>query len=106
VPVRRPYHRRKPVNRLPLILFLVLVGVTILLFSDLGLIRWYQLHRQHQQLQAEIARMRAQRSELFREKDRLENDMDYIVRLAREKFRMVKPGEKVFRVIDRRRVEE
>ena len=38
---------------------------------------------------------------LILEKHRLENDLDYIEKLAREKYRMAKPGEKVFKVIDR-----
>jgi len=29
----------------------------------------------------------------------LENDLKYIEKLAREKYRMAKPGEKVFKVI-------
>ena len=37
---------------------------------------------------------------LVSEKHRLENDMKYIEKLAREKYRMAKPGEKVFKVID------
>ena len=37
---------------------------------------------------------------LVSEKHRLENDIGYIEKLAREKYRMAKPGEKVFKVID------
>jgi len=33
------------------------------------------------------------------EKNRLENDLNYIEKLAREKYLMSKPGEKVFRII-------
>ncbi len=36
---------------------------------------------------------------LENEKTRLETDLDYIERLAREKYRMAKKGEKVFKVI-------
>jgi cell division protein FtsB len=31
--------------------------------------------------------------------------VEYIKKLAQEKFHMVKPGEKVFRVIDRRKID-
>tara|TARA_B100000700_G_scaffold330500_1_gene457050 strand:- start:10152 stop:10271 length:120 start_codon:yes stop_codon:yes gene_type:complete len=34
------------------------------------------------------------------EKERLENDLEYIEQLARERHRMAKPGEKVFRVVE------
>jgi cell division protein FtsB len=33
------------------------------------------------------------------EKTRLETDFEYIEQLAREKYRMAKPGEKVFKVL-------
>ena len=32
--------------------------------------------------------------------DKLENDFDYIEYLAYSKFRMVKPGEKIYRIKD------
>ena len=35
------------------------------------------------------------------EKTRLESDLQYIEKLAREKYRMAKKGEKVFRVIEK-----
>jgi len=35
------------------------------------------------------------------ERNRLETDMEYIEKLARERYRMAKKGEKVFRVIER-----
>ena len=36
------------------------------------------------------------------EKNRLENDLDYIEKLARERFKMAKTGEKVFKVIPKK----
>ena len=50
-----------------------------------------------------ITKSREEREELISEKHRLENDMKYIEKLAREKYRMAKPGEKVFKVIDSNR---
>ena len=37
---------------------------------------------------------------LKNEKSKIENDLDYIEKIAREKYKMVKPGEKIFKVID------
>ena len=34
----------------------------------------------------------------------LENDDEYIKKMATEKFHMVKPGEKIFKIIDKRNV--
>ena len=51
-------------------------------------------------MQEHITKSREEREALISEKHRLENDMKYIEKLAREKYRMAKPGEKVFKVID------
>ena len=42
---------------------------------------------------------RKEREKLRSNKNRLETDLDYIEKLARERFRMAKPGEKVFKII-------
>ena len=69
----------------------------------MGIIRWYQLRKERNQVQAEIDRFIKEEVELTGELDRLTNDKEYIKKIAREKFHMVKPDEKVFRVIDRRK---
>ena len=69
----------------------------------MGIIRWYQLHRERNQVKAEIEQLIQEEAELNNELDRLTNDKDYIKKIARKKFHMVKPGEKVFRVIDRKK---
>ncbi|SVB76252.1 uncharacterized protein METZ01_LOCUS229106, partial [marine metagenome] len=66
--------------------------------------RWYKLHNERNLVQEEIDRLIEQESELTNELDRLMNDKEYIKKIAKEKFHMVKPGEKVFRVIDRRKI--
>ncbi len=78
--------------------------MVILSFSDLGLIRYFQLKNEHNLLITKIDDLKIHRDALQIEKKLLEDDMDYIERIAREKFRMVKPGEKVFRVKDNRTV--
>ena len=85
----------------PLIL---IVGGLFLIANDMGIIRWYQLRRERNQVQAEIERLIHEEAVLTNELDRLTNDKEYIKKIAQEKFHMVKPGEKVFRVIDRRKI--
>ncbi|MBT3251816.1 MAG: septum formation initiator family protein [Candidatus Marinimicrobia bacterium] len=104
MPVRR--NKRQSKSALPFIIGAAFVALLILLFSDLGLIRWFHLNKEHNKLITEIKLMKEQRIQLKTDKDRLENDLEYIEQLAREKFRMVKPGEKVFRVRDNRTVED
>ena len=69
----------------------------------MGIIRWYQLHKERNQIQAEIDLLIHKEVELSNELDRLTNDKEYIKKIAQEKFHMIKPGEKVFRVIDKRK---
>ena len=85
----------------PLIL---IVGGLFLISNDLGIIRWYQLSSERKQVQMEINQLIQEETELTNEQDRLTNDKEYIKKIAQEKFHMVKPGEKVFRVIDRKKI--
>ena len=56
--------------------------------------------KEKNKIQNHITKFRKEREELVSEEHRLENDIEYIEKLAREKYRMAKPGEKVFKVID------
>ena len=87
------------------IIFLLCVTLLIIfIFGDHGLLQLYKLERERAKVQAQIAQLRKERERVMVEKNRLENDIQYLEKLARERYRMVKPGEKVFRVVDRRKV--
>ena len=51
-------------------------------------------------IQKKISQLREEKEVLKNEKNKIENDLDYIEKIAREKYKMVKPGEKIFKVID------
>ena len=70
----------------------------------MGIIKWYQLRLERNQIQIGIDQLILDEKDLTTELDRLENDDEYIKNIARERFHMVKPGEKVFRVVDRRKI--
>ena len=70
----------------------------ILIFNDFGLITYFQLKKKHDQLDKELQNLLAQQNSLHSEINRLQTDQDYIEQIAREKFMMVKPGERVYRV--------
>ena len=76
-----------------------------LFFNDMGIVKWYQLRKERNRIQMEIDQFIQNEAILTDELDRLKNDEEYIKKIAREKFYMVKPGEKVFRVIDLRKTE-
>ena len=76
------------------------VMITMLIFGDMGLIKYFQLKKQSEQLRFEIQSLINEGKYLTDQIGKLENDMDFIERLAREEFRMAKKGEKVFRIIN------
>ena len=83
---------------------ILLLGTMLLFFNDMGIATWYQLREERSHIQTEIARLILEEKNLTTELDRLENDDKYIKKIARERFHMVKPGEQVFRVVDRRKL--
>tara|TARA_B100000029_G_scaffold375236_1_gene369560 strand:+ start:194 stop:415 length:222 start_codon:yes stop_codon:yes gene_type:complete len=70
------------------------------LFGDHGIYRFYSVHKEKSELLEDIDSLRNEHEILMIEKERLENDLEYIEQLARERHRMAKPGEKVFRVVE------
>ena len=80
-----------------------IIGGLFLISNDMGVVRWYQLRKERNQIRAEIDLYIQNEVELTQKLDKLTNDAEYIKKIAQEKFLMVKPGEKVFRVIDRRK---
>ena len=79
----------------------IVVGcISLLLFSDRGLINLWSLKKEKLEIQNEINDLRNQISMLEKEEERLKFDEKYIEKIAREKFKMVKPGERVFKVND------
>ena len=84
-----------------ILLVTIVVGcVSLLLFSDRGLINLWSLKKEKLEIQNEINDLRNQIAMLEKEEDKLKFDEKYIEKIAREKFKMVKPGERVFKVTD------
>ena len=82
------------------VLFLIVAALlTVFIFGDHGLFQLYKLKKERTEIQGHISQLRKDREMLLSEKNRLENDLKYIEKLARERYRMAKPGEKVFKVI-------
>ena len=87
-----------------IIRIIISIGVLSLLiiffFGDHGLYQLYTLKKERAQIQNQINILRKEKIELENEKIKLQTDYKYIEELAREKYRMAKKGEKVFKVID------
>ena len=89
------------------ILFLIATTLLIVfVFGDHGLLQLYKLKRERTEIQNHILKLRQNKEILISEKNRLENDLDYIEKLAREKYRMAKPGEQVFKVIPKQATQD
>ncbi len=89
------------------ILFLIATTLLIVfVFGDYGLLQLYKLKRERTEIQNHILKLRQNKEILISEKNRLENDLDYIEKLAREKYRMAKPGEQVFKVIPKQATQD
>ena len=87
---------------------LFLVAITLLIifiFGDHGLFQLYTLKEERKKVQKQITELRKNRETLLVEKNRLENDLEYIEKLARERFRMAKKGEKVFKVVPKEKTD-
>ena len=84
-----------------LLMVTIVVGcISLLLFSDRGLINLWSLKKEKLEIQNEINDLRNQIAMLEKEEEKLKFDEKYIERIAREKFKMVKPGERVFKVVE------
>ena len=89
-----------------LISMFFILGLILFVFNDMGLIKYFQLKKQNQRLIDDINSVRNERKELSIKIGKLESDLEYIEKIAREEFRMAKQGEKVFRVIHKNSNEE
>ncbi len=83
------------------IVFLIFFSLTIVfIFGDHGVLKLYKIKNEREMIQKKIAELREEKEKLKSERNRIENDLGYIEKIAREKYKMVKPGEKIFKVID------
>ena len=78
-----------------LISMFFILGLILFVFNDMGLIKYFQLKKQNQKLIENINSVRNERKELSKTIGKLESDLEYIEKIAREEFRMVKQGEKI-----------
>ena len=71
--------------------------VLVFIFGDHGLLQLYKLKKEKTKFKTTYL-ISEEKEKLVSEKHRLENDIDYIEKLAREKYRMAKPGEKCLKL--------
>ena len=82
-----------------LVLLICLSLIIVFIFGDHGLLKLYKIKSQRKTIQTHIAQLRNEREKAKEKKNKIENDINYIEKMAREKYKMVKPGEKIFKVV-------
>jgi len=80
--------------------------VVVLVFNDFGLITYFKLQNKHNQLDKELQQLLIQQNDLRSEIIKLQTDQNYIEQIAREKFMMVKPGERIYRVNEDKEIDQ
>ena len=83
-----------------LVFLICLSLIIVFIFGDHGLLKLYKIKQKRGKIQENIKLLREEREKIASEKSKIENDLDYIEKIAREKYKMVKPGEKIFKVIE------
>lgn len=100
--------RKKIVNKYKIkskYLFALLCMISIfLIFNDIGIIQWIKLSKLKENSLIQVQALLDQQIQLKEEIFKLETDEEYLEAIARERFLMVKEGEKVFRVIDTKQI--
>ena len=73
--------------------------IIVFIVGDHGLFKLYKIKSQRERIQTHITQLRDEREKAKEKKNKIENDINYIEKMAREKYKMVKPGEKIFKVV-------
>ena len=83
--------------------FALLAGVIFFLLTffggDFGFVRIYRLHQKKEALQIRYKQLQAEALQLKQETSLLQNDPFYIEKIAREKYGLSRPDEKVYRFL-------
>ena len=97
-------NRRKIKNRLYVLILILVFGFLYLTYNDFGIRKLIVVKKEKYNLQTQIQSLMNQQLAIQSEITKLKLDTMYIEQLAREKFLMVRPGEKVFKVMDSKKV--
>jgi len=87
-------------------IIIFVIGLGFLVFNEVGIIKLISLYNDDKIEQSELNQKYAQITKLTGEIDKLENDPEYIKKIAREEFLMAKEGEKIYRVEDQKYIQK
>jgi len=90
---------RKARNKKLIIVLFILIGLyrlTLDIFGDMGLIKYFRMESQETALTTDIAALKKDNARLGKEINALKTSPDYIEQIARDKLGLVRPGEIVY----------
>ena len=87
------------------LVMILAVGAFFIIINDSGILKLIEVKREHTRLSKEISTLQAHQIKLNNEIHELKTNAGFIEKIAREKFMMAKPGEKVFKVVQYKTVE-
>ena len=85
---------------------LFIIGIIILFVNDFGIIKLVYLKKQKNNLEQKLEALNNQQLNLRQTIYQLQHDYEYIEKIAREKYMMVVPGEKVFRIAEEKHIQK
>jgi len=82
------------------IIIVTIIGLIWVTFNQSGLVKLYTLKKKQSQLLKDIESLQKEEKNINQHIKKLNDDLDYIEYLAYSKFKMVKPGEKIYKIKD------
>lgn len=92
-------NKPKKVIRLVYWMIFVILAGWIMLWGTNSFYNTYRLRRSMEEMRAKVEKLSAVNDSLRSENEKLKTNLDAAEKAARERFGLVKPGEKVFRFI-------
>jgi len=86
--------------------FLFIILSVIITINDFGLLKLIQLKKNKYNLQQNIYILTEQQKKLNNDINEIQTNPEFVEKIAREKFMMAKPGEKIFRVIEYKQLDK
>jgi len=90
-------------KRIKLFILLAFISIIALFFiiGNRGTYKLFTFYNQKQKLENEIEKLETEKSALDTIQAKLESDPEYIEKVAREKYKMKKKGERVYQVVEK-----
>lgn len=80
---------------------IILIAAIYLASGDRGTFKLIRFYNHKNEIEKEIEELKKKKAELEKIQTKLQNDPDYIEKIAREKYKMKKKGEKVYQVVEK-----